>query len=100
MVKIFCYILAIVGFFVVIPGAIASPQEEILKQIEEYQQENSLEKITNTDQDASFHFEAFYQYQITDNIGVTPGIILITSPNGDSNNDSLIIGTIRTTFSF
>lgn len=52
------------------------------------------------DADTSFHIEAFYQYQLTDNIAITPGIIWITAPDHNSGNDDLIVGTIRTTFSF
>ncbi len=52
------------------------------------------------DADISFHVEAFYQYQITDNIAVTPGIVWITAPDNNDSNDDLIIGAIRTTFSF
>lgn len=52
------------------------------------------------DEDISLHIEAFYQYQITDNIAVTPGIVWITAPDNNSSNDDLVIGAIRTTFSF
>ncbi|MGF1540604.1 MAG: iron uptake porin [Pleurocapsa sp.] len=54
----------------------------------------------NTDQDTSLHVEAFYQYQINDNIAVTPGAVWITAPNSNKNNDSIVIGTLRTTFTF
>ncbi|MGF1492733.1 MAG: iron uptake porin [Microcoleaceae cyanobacterium] len=50
--------------------------------------------------DSSWHFEAFYRYQLTDNISITPGLIWITNPNQDSNNDDLLIGTVRSTFRF
>ena len=50
--------------------------------------------------DLSLHVEAFYKYQVTDNISITPGVIWITAPNQNSNNVDGIIGTIRTTFSF
>ncbi len=50
--------------------------------------------------DQSWHLEAFYRYQVTDNISITPGLILITNPNQDSRNDDLLIGTIRTRFAF
>jgi carbohydrate-selective porin OprB len=46
------------------------------------------------------HLEAFYQYAINNNIFITPGILLITSPNNDDRNSPLVIGTIRTTFTF
>jgi hypothetical protein len=53
------------------------------------------------DDDAtSLHIEAFYQYQLTDNIAITPGIIWITAPDHNSNNEDLLIGTVRTTFTF
>lgn len=52
------------------------------------------------DDDLSFHVEAFYQYQLTDNIAITPGIVWITAPDNDEDNEDIIIGTIRTTFRF
>lgn len=52
------------------------------------------------DRDTSFHIEAFYRYQINDNIGITPGIIVITDPEHNSSNDTTILGIVRTTFSF
>lgn len=52
------------------------------------------------DKNTSLHFEAFYRININDNIGITPGIVLITNPNHDKNNDTIMIGTLRTTFSF
>ncbi len=50
--------------------------------------------------DQSWHLEAFYRYPVNDKISITPGIIIITNPNQDSRNDDIVIGTIRTTFSF
>ncbi|MGD1921727.1 MAG: iron uptake porin, partial [Pleurocapsa sp.] len=54
----------------------------------------------NTDPDTSFHVEAFYQYQLTDNIAVTPGAIWITAPDHTEENADTVIGTLRTTFTF
>jgi Carbohydrate-selective porin, OprB family/S-layer homology domain len=54
----------------------------------------------NTDSGTSLHVEAFYQYQLTDNIAVTPGAVLITAPDHDSQNSDVVIGTLRTTFTF
>ena len=54
----------------------------------------------NEDQDTSLHIEAFYQYQISDNIAITPGLIWVTAPDHNSNNEDQVIGTLRTTFSF
>ena len=52
------------------------------------------------DQDTSYHVEAFYQYKVNDNISVTPGVIWLTAPDHNSNNDDIVIGTFRTTFTF
>lgn len=52
------------------------------------------------DQDTSYHIEAFYQYKVNDNISVTPGVIWLTAPDHNSNNDDIVIGTFRTTFTF
>jgi len=53
------------------------------------------------DSDRSLHLEAFYQYQVNDNITITPGVVWITEPDSATQNgDDLVIGTVRTTFSF
>lgn len=55
---------------------------------------------TREDTDTSLHFEAFYRYQLTDNISITPGVFVITNPDHNDNNDTDVVGTIRTTFTF
>lgn len=50
--------------------------------------------------DTSLHVEAFYQYQVTENISITPGVIWLTAPDHNSRNNDIVIGTIRTTFTF
>ncbi|MEB3181532.1 MAG: iron uptake porin [Nostocaceae cyanobacterium] len=64
-------------------------------------------KVTNSsinelpkDRDTSYHLEAFYQYQLTDNITITPGVIWLTAPDHNDNNNDVVIGAVRTTFSF
>jgi len=52
------------------------------------------------DPDTSLHVEGFYRYQLTDNIAITPGIIWLTAPDHNENNDDIVIGTIRTTLEF
>lgn len=52
------------------------------------------------DSDTSLHLEAFYRYQVTDNISITPGLIMITNPEHNDNNNTVYLGTIRTTFTF
>jgi Carbohydrate-selective porin, OprB family/S-layer homology domain len=53
-----------------------------------------------TDRDTSFHLEAFYRHRVNDFITVTPGLLVLFNPEHNRNNDTLYIGTIRTTFSF
>jgi hypothetical protein len=50
--------------------------------------------------DTSLHIEAFYRYQMTDNISITPGFMWITAPNQDADNKDIFVGLVRTTFSF
>ena len=52
------------------------------------------------DSNTSLHLEAFYRRQLTDNLAVTLGLLAITNPEHNSNNDQICIGTLRTTFSF
>jgi hypothetical protein len=55
------------------------------------------------DKGVSLHIEAFYQYQLSDHIAITPGVIWITSPDyGDisPNTPSDVIAWLRTTFRF
>jgi hypothetical protein len=52
------------------------------------------------DEDTSLHIEGFYQFQLTENIAITPGVIWITAPGFNNNNDDIVIGAIRTTFTF
>jgi Carbohydrate-selective porin, OprB family/S-layer homology domain len=51
------------------------------------------------DQKSSFHLEGLYRYALTDKIAVTPGLIILFNPEG-AKNDTIYVGTIRTTFSF
>jgi Carbohydrate-selective porin, OprB family/S-layer homology domain len=56
--------------------------------------------IGGADTDTSLHIEGFYQWQISDHIAITPSIIAITNPDFNDDNDTLVIGAIRTLFSF
>lgn len=47
-----------------------------------------------------WHLEAFYKHKLSDNISITPGVIWLISPNQTSNNPDVVIGTVRTTFTF
>ncbi|XGV95751.1 MAG: iron uptake porin [Leptolyngbya sp. BL-A-14] len=46
------------------------------------------------------HFEAFYRYQLSDNISITPGVIYVINPAQGNGDRDALIGTLRTTFTF
>ncbi|MBW4578639.1 MAG: iron uptake porin [Tildeniella nuda ZEHNDER 1965/U140] len=50
--------------------------------------------------DLPLHFEAFYRYQLSDNISITPGVIYVINPGQSDANEDILIGTLRTTFTF
>ncbi|MGB6298559.1 MAG: iron uptake porin [Rivularia sp. (in: cyanobacteria)] len=54
----------------------------------------------NESEDTSYHIEGFYQHKVNDNISITPGVIWVTAPGNNNNNDDAIVGTLRTTFTF
>jgi hypothetical protein len=56
--------------------------------------------VRRQDRDTSYHLEALYRLQLSDNIAVTPGVLVILNPEHNDNNDAIYVGTLRTTFTF
>jgi hypothetical protein len=52
------------------------------------------------DPNTSYHLEGLYKIQLTDNIQVTPGLLVIFNPEHNDNNNTIYVGTLRTTFRF
>ena len=52
------------------------------------------------DPNTSFHIEALYKYKVNKNIYITPGAYVILNPENNDNNDSIVVGAVRTTFKF
>jgi Carbohydrate-selective porin, OprB family/S-layer homology domain len=46
------------------------------------------------------HVEALYKYKVNNNVMITPGVIWLTEPNQVKGANDIIIGTVRTTFTF
>ncbi|TAF01145.1 MAG: S-layer protein [Oscillatoriales cyanobacterium] len=46
------------------------------------------------------HVEVFYRWQVSDNISVTPGVMVIFQPDHSRNSDPITVGVLRTSFSF
>ncbi|AFY79091.1 putative S-layer protein [Pleurocapsa sp. PCC 7327] len=57
-------------------------------------------KVGQEDEATSLHFEVFYRFKINDNIWITPGVFMVTNPGHIDSNDTIFVGTIRTTFRF
>lgn len=52
------------------------------------------------DRDLGYHIEAFYKWQLTEHIDITPGVIWLTNPGHNSTNSDVIAATVRTRFKF
>lgn len=61
---------------------------------------SSTNRTLPEDKDTSLHIEGFYQFKLSDNISVTPGLIWLTAPDHNNDNSDLVIGVVRTTFTF
>jgi carbohydrate-selective porin OprB len=57
-------------------------------------------KLNLRDTSVPVHLEAFYRFQVNKFLSVTPGAFVVFNPNGQSENDPLVVYTIRTTFAF
>ncbi len=63
-------------------------------------------KLTNNDileredKDTSLHFELSYNYPVNENISITPGVVMITNPEHNADNSTIVVGLMRTTFKF
>jgi hypothetical protein len=54
----------------------------------------------NKDTGTTFHVEALYRYQVSSNISITPGVIVLVNPEHNNSNDTVFVGVVRTTFTF
>jgi Carbohydrate-selective porin, OprB family/S-layer homology domain len=56
--------------------------------------------ISGAERSTAYHLEALYRFQVSKNIAITPGLFVVFNPNSDDRNNTIVVGTIRTTFSF
>ncbi|YCO45720.1 iron uptake porin [Thermosynechococcus sp. FA-CM-4201] len=47
-----------------------------------------------------FQLETFYRFQVNDNLSVTPGVFVIFNPEFNSDNQTTVVGVLRSTFTF
>ncbi|MDZ8184376.1 MAG: iron uptake porin [Nostoc sp. ChiSLP02] len=52
------------------------------------------------DDDTSYHLEGLYKFKVSDNLQITPGVLVIFNPEHNDANDNIYVGTLRTTFTF
>ncbi len=52
------------------------------------------------DPSTGLHLETYYKYRVSDNISITPGLLILTNPEHNAGNPTEFLGTVRTTFSF
>ncbi|MBD2597961.1 iron uptake porin [Nostoc spongiaeforme FACHB-130] len=52
------------------------------------------------DGDTAYHLEGLYKIKVNNNIQVTPGLLVIFNPENNDRNDTIYVGTLRTTFTF
>jgi Carbohydrate-selective porin, OprB family/S-layer homology domain len=52
------------------------------------------------DGSTTYHLEALYRWRLSKNISITPGVFFVFNPENSSANNTVVVGTIRTTFSF
>ncbi len=57
-------------------------------------------KLNLRDSSVPVHLEGFYRFQVNKFIQVTPGAFVVFNPEGQADNDPVIVYTIRTTFAF
>jgi carbohydrate-selective porin OprB len=55
---------------------------------------------TTGNPDTSYHIEALYKVKLSDNLSITPGLLLVTNPEHNAANPTEYVGTVRTTFKF
>jgi Carbohydrate-selective porin, OprB family len=48
----------------------------------------------------SLHLEALYKMRMSENLDLTPGVLLITNPDHNNTRPSEFVGTVRATFKF
>ncbi|MCS6960811.1 MAG: iron uptake porin [Pseudanabaenaceae cyanobacterium SKYGB_i_bin29] len=61
----------------------------------------SLPAAANVDaRGTSYNLEIFYRYRVSRNINIQPGVFFVFNPDSNNANNTLVVGVLRTTFSF
>jgi hypothetical protein len=60
----------------------------------------SVNGVGGSNLTAPYHLEAFYNFRVTPNLSITPGVFFVFNPNSDSRLGTATVGVIRSTFTF
>jgi hypothetical protein len=60
----------------------------------------SSDDVSGEDPDTSYLVEALYKLPLNDNISITPGAYAVFNPNHNTDNGTVYVGVVRTTFEF
>ena len=55
---------------------------------------------TGDDSGTNLHAEVFYKYKLSDNLFITPGLLILSNPENNAGKATEYLGTVRTTFNF
>lgn len=56
--------------------------------------------IEREDEASGLHYEIFYRIRVNDNIAIIPGVFVVTDPGHVPDNNTIVVGAIRTAFTF
>lgn len=56
--------------------------------------------IEREDDGSGLHYEVFYRWRVNDHIAITPGFFIVTQPGHIEDNNTIFVGTLRTTLRF
>lgn len=58
------------------------------------------QNIVREDEGFGMHYEAFYNFNINKHFSITPGLFYVTEPGHISDNDDILIASVRAAFRF
>ncbi|MBD1910769.1 MULTISPECIES: iron uptake porin [unclassified Leptolyngbya] len=88
------------GLYVGQPPRIVSSDFPGGRNVPSFINEGEVEAGSGGQPDAATHLEGFFRWRLSDNIVLTPGFIVIFNPGHNSDNDTIFVGALRTTFLF
>jgi len=88
------------GLYVGQPPRIVSSDFPAGRNVPSFVNEGELDAGAGGQPDAATHLEGFFRWRLSDNIILTPGFVVIFNPGHNSDNDTIFVGALRTTFLF